>query len=256
MHRVPAFALLILIIISGFPLGLRAQSTNASLTGRITDPSKAVIADAKIAAINAGTSFRYESTTNSSGEYYMPNLPPGPYRLEVEKTGFKKLIKPRVILHVQDALAIDFEMAVGDITESITAQAGAPLLNTESANVSTVVDRTFVQDLPLNGRSFQTLIMLTPGVVVAATAFDDQGQFSVNGSPRMPTISPWTASAPISASRVTFRSSRPLEEHWPRLAFRAGRTAWCPSTPCRSFASKRLRSLRSSGALPVGKSRL
>ena len=181
MHRVPAFALLILIIISGFPLGLRAQSTNASLTGRITDPSKAVIADAKIAAINAGTSFRYESTTNSSGEYYMPNLPPGPYRLEVEKTGFKKLIKPRVILHVQDALAIDFEMAVGDITESITAQAGAPLLNTESANVSTVVDRTFVQDLPLNGRSFQTLIMLTPGVVVAATAFDDQGQFSVNG---------------------------------------------------------------------------
>src|SRR5215472_920243 len=181
MHRVPAFALLILIIISGFPLGLRAQSTNASLTGRITDPSKAVIADAKIAAINAGTSFRYESTTNSSGEYYMPNLPPGPYRLEVEKAGFKKLIKAAVILHVQDALVIDFEMAVGEVTEIVTAQAGAPLLSTDSATVSTVVDHTFVEDMPLNGRSFQTLIILTPGVVVTATTFDDQGQFSVNG---------------------------------------------------------------------------
>src|SRR4029077_15366239 len=66
-------------------------------------------------------------------------------------------------------------------SESITVEAGAPLVNTESAAVSTVIDRTFVEDLPLNGRSFQTLIMLTPGVVVTATAFDDQGQFSVNG---------------------------------------------------------------------------
>ena len=60
-------------------------------------------------------------------------------------------------------------------------KAGAPVVNTESATVSTVIDRTFVENLPLNGRSFQTLIMLTPGVVVTATAFDDQEQFSVNG---------------------------------------------------------------------------
>ena len=60
-------------------------------------------------------------------------------------------------------------------------ETGAPLVNTEPATVSTVVDRTFVENLPLNGRSFQTLIMLAPGVVLTATAFDDQGQFSVNG---------------------------------------------------------------------------
>jgi len=68
---------------------LPAQSTNASLTGRITDPSKAVIVDAKIAAVSAGTNFRYETTTNGSGEYYLANLPPGSYRIEIEKPGFK-----------------------------------------------------------------------------------------------------------------------------------------------------------------------
>jgi hypothetical protein len=178
MRRVPV--LVVLFLISYSP-ALRAQSTNAGLSGRITDPSKAFIADAKIAAFGIATNVRYETTTNSSGEYYLTNLPPGSYRLEIEKPGFKKLIKPDVILHVQDALAIDFELTLGSASDSVTVEAGAPLVNTESATVSTVVDRTFVEDIPLNGRSFQTLIFLTPGVVVTATAFDDQGQFSVNG---------------------------------------------------------------------------
>jgi hypothetical protein len=147
----------------------------------VTDPSKALIVGAKVAAVSSGTNVRYEATTSASGEYYLANLPPSAYRIEVEKLGFKKLIRPDVILHVQDVLNIDFEMTLGSVLESITVEGGAPLVNTESATVSTVVDRTFVSDLPLNGRSFQTLIMLTPGVVVTATAFDDQGQFSVNG---------------------------------------------------------------------------
>jgi Carboxypeptidase regulatory-like domain/TonB dependent receptor len=178
LRRAPALVVLFLVAYSP---ALRPQSTNASLTGHITDPSKASIAGAKITAINTATNFRYETTTTDSGEYYLTNLPPGPYQIEIEKSGFKKLIKPDVTLHVQDAIELNFAMAVGSASETVTVTAGAPLLNTESATVSTVVDRTFVQNLPLNGRSFQTLIMLTPGVVVTATAFDDQGQFSVNG---------------------------------------------------------------------------
>src|SRR5580700_2871685 len=160
---------------------LRAQSTNASITGRVTDPSKALIVGAKVAAVSSGTSFRYEAVTNGSGEYYLTNLPPGNYRIEIEKTGFKKLIKPDVTLHVQDAIELNFELTLGSASETITVEAGAPLLNSESGTVSTVVDRAFVDNFPLNGRSFQTLIMLAPGVVVTQTAFDDQGQFSVNG---------------------------------------------------------------------------
>jgi hypothetical protein len=131
----PRAAFALLLFASVTPV-LHAQSTSASLTGRISDPSKAVIADAKIAAINGGTNVRYESTSTASGEYYLAYLPPGTYRIEIEKTGFKKLIEPDVILHVQDALAMDFELTLGSASETITVEDGASLVNTESAALS------------------------------------------------------------------------------------------------------------------------
>jgi hypothetical protein len=178
MRRASALAIVFLALFTSF---LHAQSTNASLAGRVTDPSKARIAGAKIIAINAGTNVSDEATTNAAGEYSLPNLVPGTYRMEVEKPGFKKLIRPGVILHVQDALDIDFEMPVGAASESVTVEGGAPLLNTESASVSTLIDNRFVENMPLNGRSFGSLIDLTPGVVLVPTNFFEEGQFSVNG---------------------------------------------------------------------------
>jgi hypothetical protein len=164
-----------------FPPVLRAQSTNASLAGRVADLSKAVIVGANVAAINTNTDFRYQTTTNTAGEYLLANLPPSPYRIEIEKPGFKKLIKPDVVLHVQDRLEINFEMTVGGMSESITVEGGAPLLNTSDASVSTLIGNRFVENMPLNGRSFGSLLDLTPGVVLTAATFPDQGQFSVNG---------------------------------------------------------------------------
>jgi hypothetical protein len=160
---------------------LCAQSTDASLSGRVIDPSKARIAGARVESTRSATGARYETATNAAGEYDLPSLPPGDYRVEIEAPGFKRLIDPAVALHVQDARNMDFEMTIGPASESITVEGGAALIDAESATVSTVVDQDFVDNLPMNGRSFQTLIMLTPGVVVTATAFDDQGQFSVNG---------------------------------------------------------------------------
>src|SRR5579871_2882252 len=122
--------------------GATAQGTNASVGGRVTDPSKALIVGAKVAAVNAGTNVRSEGATNGSGEYYLTNLPPGSYRIEIEKAGFKKLIRPNVNIHVQDAFEIDFEMAVGSASETVTIEGGAPLADTESATVSTVIDHT------------------------------------------------------------------------------------------------------------------
>ena len=160
---------------------LCAQSTTASLTGRVTDPSKAVIVGAKVVAISAGTGTHNETATNAAGEYYLLGLLPGTYLMEVEKPGFRKLIKPDVILHVQDALDIDFETRVGPASESVTVEGGAPLLNTESASVSTLIDNRFVENRPLNGRSFSALIDLTPGVVLVPNNFFEEGQFSMNG---------------------------------------------------------------------------
>ena len=174
-------AVLALVLIASFTSVLRAQSTNASVAGRVTDPSKAVLVAAKVTAISTDTNIRYEGMTNEAADYYLTNLPPGTYRLEIEKSGFKKLIKPEVTLHVQDTLKIEFEMELGSASESITVESAAPAVNTESAAVSTVIDRTFVENTSLDGRNYQTSLMVTMGAVVTAMAFDYQGQFSVNG---------------------------------------------------------------------------
>src|SRR5207245_9649320 len=103
---------------------------NSRVTGSLTDPSKGRNGGARIVAINAGTNVSNEATTNAAGEYYLRSLLPGTYRVEVEKPGFRKLIKPDVILHVQDTLDIDFEMPFGAAWESVTVEGGAPILNT------------------------------------------------------------------------------------------------------------------------------
>src|SRR5260370_6682974 len=158
-RSVPAVMFLVLLCAAV----VRAQSTNATITGFVTDPQKALVAGAKVTVINMDTNLRYTSTTNDEGSYTVANLPPGNYKIEVEKQGFKSIVKPDVMLHVQDAVALNFEMAIGSASESVTVEAGAPLVNTQDAAVSTVVDRQFAENLPLNGRSFQTLIQLTAG---------------------------------------------------------------------------------------------
>jgi carboxypeptidase family protein len=80
---------LAILLIASWRAGLRAQSTNASLSGRVCDPSKSFIADAKLAAIGTATNGRYETTTNTSGEYYLANLPPGLYQIEIENPASK-----------------------------------------------------------------------------------------------------------------------------------------------------------------------
>jgi carboxypeptidase family protein/TonB-dependent receptor-like protein len=162
-------------------LPLLAQSPNGVLNGLVVDPSNQVIVGADIVCVNDVTGVQYAAKTNGEGIYVLPSLPPGPYRLQVSKVGFKTLIKPDIILNVQDALAINFTLPVGALSETVTVEGGAPLVNTESAAVSTVVDRQFAENLPMNGRSFQTLIQLTPGVVLTTSNPSDSGQFSVNG---------------------------------------------------------------------------
>jgi len=146
-------------------VALCAQSARASLTGRITDPKKAVIAQALVTVINTGTGIHYEGLTNETGEYYVSNLPPGRYRIEVEKLGFKAVIQSGVILHVQDAVEINFEMMLGSASESVTVAGESSPLDTESSTVGTVVEQRKVNELPLNGRNVFNLIVLAPSVI-------------------------------------------------------------------------------------------
>lgn len=160
-----------------------AQTTNGTISGIVFDPGSRAIPGAQILIVNDATGISYPGRTNSDGIYAVPNLPPGPYRIQVAKSGFKTLIKPDIVLHVEDALAINFTLPIGATSEIVTVQGGAPLINVESASVGTVIDRTFVENLPLNGRSFNTLLQLTPGVVIAPSnnMGGNPGQFSIAG---------------------------------------------------------------------------
>ena len=164
---------------------LRAQSTNATINGQITDSQGKIVPGAEVRAINIDTNVAYPSRTNDSGIYVIPGVPPGRYRLVVRKDGFKEINKTDLVLHVQDTLEQNFALELGSISESVTVTGGAPLINTESATVSTVVDRKYVENMPLNGRSFQDLILLTPGVVTNSPQTSSTsgvvGEFSVNG---------------------------------------------------------------------------
>jgi hypothetical protein len=160
---------------------LFAQSPNGNINGLVSDPSSAAVLGAEVVAVNDVTGMQYITKTNSEGIYVLPNLPPGPYRLQVSKIGFKTMIKPDIVLNVQDALSVNFTLPVGAFHEVVTVQGGVPLINTENAAVGTVVDRQFAENLPMNGRSFQTLIELVPGVVTVPTSPADAGQFSVDG---------------------------------------------------------------------------
>src|SRR6266849_871580 len=158
-----------------------AQSPTATVNGLVRDSSGAVVPGADLQLINDQTNVKYPAKTNSDGIYSVSNLPPGTYRIQVSKIGFKTIVKPDIILNVLDARAINFDLPVGAVSEIVTVQGGASMVDTESATVSTVVDRQFAENLPLNGRSFQSLIQLTPGVVLTANNRSDTGQFSVNG---------------------------------------------------------------------------
>jgi Carboxypeptidase regulatory-like domain len=147
---------------------LLAQSTNASVTGRILDPGNAVIVGAEISIINTETKVRYTGETNADGIYLVSNIQPGIYLVQVSKPGFKAVLKPDVVLHIETAVALNFTLTFGSMSESITVMGGAPPVNTESSSMGSVVEGRQVTELPLNGRNFTQLALLTPGVTRGA----------------------------------------------------------------------------------------
>jgi Carboxypeptidase regulatory-like domain len=159
-----------------------AQSPNGTVSGIVLDPSGGLIVGADVLIINNATGVQFPGKANSEGYYVVPNIPPGTYRIQVSNSGFKTIIKPDIVVHVEDALAINFTLPIGAASEIVTVEGGAPMINTENASVSTVIDRNFVESLPLNGRSFNTLLQLTPGVVIAPISNGfEHGQFSIAG---------------------------------------------------------------------------
>ncbi len=177
------FVLLALCVLAGVPAF--AQMETATLSGVIQDPNGGVVPGVEVIATRIETGTAMTTKTNGAGIYFFTGLMPGHYHLMVRKPGFKEIAIKEFQLSLQDKLEQNFSLEVGSVSETVTVEARAPLLNTTDGSVGTTVDQTYVSNMPLNGRSFQDLILLTPGVVSPLNSSFAQvgttGEFSVNG---------------------------------------------------------------------------
>ena len=129
-----------------------SQTATATVSGLITDPSGAALSGANVQILNVATGQVISLKTNSSGLYVAAALQPGTYNVIVSNPGFKQIVKPEVVLNVQDNASLNFNMQVGSTSETVTVTAGAFNVNTTDASVSTVIDSQFVENLPLKGK--------------------------------------------------------------------------------------------------------
>ena len=172
--------LIIIIVMVGWGHGVSAQNPTATLSGVITDQQGSVVPGVNVAVINLEQGFQRQVTSDESGSFVVAFLPPGKYTIKAIHDGFAPTEVRDVILNVNDRVRLNIQLNVPSIGQKIDVILN-PTLMDEGSSVGTVVDRQFVGNLPLNGRSFQSLITRTPGVVLTKTDSANQGQFSVNG---------------------------------------------------------------------------
>jgi hypothetical protein len=146
-------------------LPLAAQTDRAAISGTISDPSGAYVADAKIEAVSTTTGLRRATETGISGTYLIPGLPIGVYRVTISKEGFKPLIIDNADLQVGQARTIDARLEVGSVADSVEVTATAEAVNRTSAEIGGVVESEQIRDIPVSGRNWATLMLLAPGAV-------------------------------------------------------------------------------------------
>jgi hypothetical protein len=154
----------ILLLTLACALPAAAQVSTAELTGSVMDPSGAPIGNAKISLTNAETGAVREINTAADGSYTATLLPPGTYNITVEAPGFSKLLQSGVHLDVNQRARVDLALKVGQVTEIVEVEARAPMLESQSSSLGSVIGERFVNELPLNGRNFVQLAILSPGV--------------------------------------------------------------------------------------------
>ncbi len=158
-------SLLLTALLCLLPQRLMAQGASATVSGFVMDASGAKVPAATVTFLNTANGVSSTTTTNATGLYRLNGLLPGLYRSTVSVQGFKTLVREGIDLHVEDQVSLDYALDIGETSESVTVQAGASMLETQTPTISQVIEGRQVQDSPLNGRNSMTLVALTPGVV-------------------------------------------------------------------------------------------
>ena len=151
-----------------------AQTSSATLSGVVADPSQAAVPGAAVVATHADTRREFKVETNETGRYVFLTLPIGRYEISIQASGFKTL-RRSAELNVNQAANLNLTLEIGQVSEVIDVTAQAPLVNATNATVGTVIEQRAIFDLPLNGRNFTQLISLTPGVSTIDTSQSGAG---------------------------------------------------------------------------------
>ena len=180
-----AFAIAALIISVVSPA---SAQTTASIKGTVTDASGAAVAGAKITIKNSSLGIERMTETSSSGDYEVPALPPGTYSVEVSKDGFQKQQANSVVIAVSQNTLQNFALAISTASEILLVESTPPVIDATTITVGQVIDKTVVQEIPLNGRHFVDLALLVPGTVTPpqngflTAPLRGQGSFAFNSA--------------------------------------------------------------------------
>jgi Carboxypeptidase regulatory-like domain/TonB dependent receptor len=158
------FAWLMLVTVLGGAVALPAQTSQGRILGSVADQTGAVVAGAKVTITNTATGAARVLTTNSGGEYFAPNLDPGPYAIVVEGVNFEKVNRSGVRLEVARDARVDFKLVPGAVNQVINVSEAAPLVDTTSDVLGGTFSNEAITELPLLGRDFQNLAILQPGI--------------------------------------------------------------------------------------------
>ena len=156
--------LIVLAVVAAYAIPCAFAQTTGVIRGTVTDPSAAVIGGARITAILQGTNTNRTTTSDIRGDYVFPTLPVGKYTIEIEATGFKKYVNRDLDVTIGHVIVADATLELGEVTQVITAEAKAALVETSSTQLGAVVNETTVTNLPLNERDTYQLLQLQPGV--------------------------------------------------------------------------------------------
>jgi Carboxypeptidase regulatory-like domain/TonB dependent receptor len=167
------------------PLTAFAQLETATITGIVTDATGALVPGAVVTVTNVGTNISVRAETNEEGSYTVPSLRPGDYSVTIEASGFTKTLRSGITLQVAQVARVDVTLQAGQVTEVVEVAGAAPLLETQTSSRGSVIDGRKIVDLPLNGRDYNQLALLSPGVLPGTprlASVNFKGVLNVNGN--------------------------------------------------------------------------
>jgi hypothetical protein len=196
-----------------------AQTTFGSIVGTVNDASGSPVADAKVTLTNIGTTEQRPATTSAEGLYQFVNLPPGQYRIDVERTGFKKEARTSVTVATASTTRIDFALQVGELNQTVEVTAQTPLLQAETSSLGQVIDQKETNNLPLNGRNPMSLVALVPSVVPQGGSQNNPngqnpfawGNYQIGGGQANQSTT-WLDGSPVNAAYLNLTALIPTQD--------------------------------------------